>query len=172
MLIEDFNHTIEIWIAQLECYDLYQLCTKPSEDRWSIGQVYIHLIEETNYYLKQIKICVSNNINIDEEATPDGQAMFLNNDFPDKVITGEQSHCMMRQPLSKEQLKTGLLNLKQKINALGSLTSKSRFKGKTQHPGLGYFSGKEWLQFAEMHFRHHLRQKKRIDEFLKTDSDQ
>jgi hypothetical protein len=44
--------------------------------------------------------------------------------------------------------------------------TESPFGGKTKHPGLGYFSAHEWLQFADMHFRHHLRQKKRIDDFL------
>jgi hypothetical protein len=38
--------------------------------------------------------------------------------------------------------------------------------GKTRHPGLLYFSALEWLRFAEMHMRHHFRQKKRIDEAL------
>ncbi|HEV9036934.1 MAG TPA: hypothetical protein VGQ51_09945 [Puia sp.] len=38
--------------------------------------------------------------------------------------------------------------------------------GKTRHPGLHYFNSLEWLQFAEMHMRHHFRQKKRIDACL------
>jgi hypothetical protein len=42
----------------------------------------------------------------------------------------------------------------------------SPFKGRTRHPGLGYFDAAEWFRFAGMHFRHHARQKKRIDEFL------
>ena len=45
--------------------------------------------------------------------------------------------------------------------------SNSMFKGKTKHPGLNYFNANEWLQFAEMHFRHHLRQNNRIKTFLK-----
>lgn len=53
------------------------------------------------------------------------------------------------------------------MNNVEMLISKSPFKGKTKHPGLDYFSAIEWLQFAEMHLRHHLRQKKRIDHFLK-----
>jgi hypothetical protein len=36
-------------------------------------------------------------------------------------------------------------------------------RGKAGHPGLGYFSAAEWLQFAEMHLRHHFRQKERLD---------
>jgi hypothetical protein len=42
--------------------------------------------------------------------------------------------------------------------------------GKTKYPGLNYFTAKEWLQFAGIHLRHHLKQKKRIDDFLKNNS--
>jgi len=65
-------------------------------------------------------------------------------------------------------LKSSLLNVKAEMNRAAILISKSSFKGKTKHPGLHYFSATEWLQFAEMHFRHHLRQKKRIEDFLKV----
>ena len=41
------------------------------------------------------------------------------------------------------------------------------FNGKAKHPGLNYLNASEWLQFADMHMRHHLRQKKRIDDFLR-----
>jgi hypothetical protein len=60
-----------------------------------------------------------------------------------------------------------LIKLKTEITTIGILISTSQFRGKTKHPGLNYFNANEWFQFAEMHFRHHLRQKKRIEEFLK-----
>lgn len=47
MLIEDFNRTIDIWIKQLDQYSFKQLRAKPSPTSWSLGQVYIHLIDET-----------------------------------------------------------------------------------------------------------------------------
>jgi len=52
------------------------------------------------------------------------------------------------------------------MNALAALIPASDFKGKTKHPGLLYFNAGEWLQFATIHLRHHLRQKKRIDTLL------
>lgn len=167
MLIEDFIHTIDIWIKGLEQYDFIQLCAKPAPGSWSPGQVYMHLIEETNYYMEQIKICVSTNDNAFEEASPAAKTMFLNNNFPDEVIEGAPANSSTQQPGNKEQLIGCLLNLKDEINKVGILISKSSFKGKTKHPGLNYFSANEWFRFAEMHFRHHLRQKKRIDDFLK-----
>jgi hypothetical protein len=47
------------------------------------------------------------------------------------------------------------------------LITQSPYKGKTKHPGLHYFNADEWLQFADMHFRHHVKQKKKIDDFLR-----
>jgi hypothetical protein len=103
-----------------------------------------------------------------EEASPAAQTMFRNNAFPDMVIEGAPSNAYIMQPESKEQLVKDLLNLKEEMNRVGALISQTIALGKTKHPGLGYFSAEEWLQFAGMHFRHHLRQKKRIDAFLKV----
>lgn len=166
MLIKDFNNTIDLWIKALDQYDFRQLCTKPSADGWSLGQVYVHLIDDTNYYIEQVKLCIATNEHSLEEASPTAKVMFLNNDFPDMAIEGAPSNSTMPQPESKAQLITHLTDIKNEINLLLELLEKSPAKGKTKHPGLHYFNAPEWLQFAEMHFRHHLRQKKRIDHFL------
>ena len=144
------------------------MCAKPSPSSWSLGQLYIHLTEDTNYYIEQIKICVNNNDNANEEAFPFAKKMFLNNGFPDEVIEGAPANSLIPQPGSTEELVNGLMALKYEMNNTAILISNSSFKGKTKHPGLNYFNAAEWLQFAEMHFRHHLMQKKRIDDFLKT----
>ena len=168
MLVEDFNHTIDIWITALEQYSFGQLCIQPSPGSWSLGQVYMHLISATGYFIKQAKTCLSNNDHSTEEASPATKAMFLRNDLPDKIIEGPPSNALTPQPGSKQQLITGLMNLKDELTAVDALISESPFKGKTKHPGLHYFNAREWLQFAEMHLRHHLRQKKRIDDYLET----
>ena len=103
----------------------------------------------------------------DEPPSNEGADMFANNEFPDKVIEGPDTNVDILQPNSKEELKNALWLIKDEINSLDTLIPNSHYKGKTKHPGLGYFSASEWLQFADMHFRHHLRQKKRIDDFLK-----
>ncbi len=165
--ISDFNHTIDLWIEELDRYNFDQLCIKPSPKSWSLGQVYMHLVYDTTYYLEQINICISTNENSTEEASPEAKAMFLNNEFPDAVLEGAPTNFLIPQPGSKQELENSFRNLKDKINKIWMLISTSRFKGKSKHPGLNYFNAYEWFQFAEMHFRHHLRQKKRIDEFLK-----
>lgn len=166
MLTKDFNNIIDIWIKELQQYDFARLCAKPAPTSWSIGQLMIHLIDDTNYYIEQLKICVSSDNNIFEESSPAAKRMFLNNDFPDEIIEGASANSLIQQPNNKEQLMSSLINVKKEISTVEVLISKSVFKGKTKHPGLGYFDAHEWLQFAAMHFRHHLRQKKRIDDFL------
>ena len=167
MLIENFRNTLDIWIKELNNYDFTSLQTKPSTASWSLGQLYIHLIEETNYYIKQINICLTSNKNKVNQSTTEAKTMFSNNCFPDERIEGAPQHRFIQQPANKEQLARDLVHLKDVIDTIELLMSKSIFKGKTKHPGLGYFNASEWLQFAEMHLRHHLRQKKRIDDFLK-----
>ncbi|MDP4261775.1 MAG: DinB family protein [Bacteroidota bacterium] len=167
MLIEDFNQTLDTWIKELEKYSFTQLSVKPSPTSWSIGQVYMHLIGATSYFIKQMQICASTNDHAEEETSVNAKAMFLNNAFPDAILEGPPSNADTPPPVSKEQLTEGLNHLKDEINKTAALVSKSQYKGKTKHFGLGYFNANEWMQFAEMHLRHHLRQKKRVDDYIK-----
>ncbi len=116
---------------------------------------------------KQIEICISSNDHATEEASTDAKAMFFNNSLPNVDLEGSPDNAKIPQPANKDQLINGLLNLKSEMNELSILIPRTSYKGKTRHPGLNYFNANEWLQLAEMHFRHHLRQKKNIDNFLK-----
>jgi len=167
---KDFNKTLDTWITGLEQYSFTQLSAKPSPTGWSLGQLYMHLIESTRFFIKQVHISASANDNSNEEAFADAKTMFRNNDFPDLLLEGPPSNAATPQPVSKDQLVAELTELKDEIKKAERLVSETQFKGKTRHFGLGYFTANEWMQFAEMHFRHHLRQKKRLDDFLKNNS--
>ena len=168
MLTKDFTHTIDLWIKAVEQNNFARICAKPTPISWSLGQVCMHLIEATNYYLQQATICLATSDHTDEDMTPNAKTMFRNNEFPDELIEGPSSNSYTPQPDNKEVLLRDLLKLKEEISQIEILISTSTSKGKTKHPGLHYFNAKEWFQFADMHLRHHLRQKKRMDEFLKT----
>ena len=101
-----------------------------------------------------------------ETTSPDAKKMFLHNEFPDEIIAGALSNDHLPQPDNMEKLRRSLMKVKDEMNEVEILWSKSTCKGKTKHPGLNYFNATEWLQFAEMHLRHHFRQKKRIDAVL------
>src|SRR5262245_35401750 len=83
MIIEHFNHTINTWISQLDRYNFEQLCLQPAPGSWSMGQVYLHLIDATGHFLKQVDICLSNNDYADGQTADYVPGLFLNNDLPD-----------------------------------------------------------------------------------------
>jgi hypothetical protein len=169
MLSESFSNILDGWIKELDKYSLDQLLAKPAVG-WSMGQLYLHLIEATVYFLKHAETCTTGNDNMNAEKFPAAEKMFNDNDFPDLLLEGPPSNQKTPQPVNKEQILQGLINLKNKFVEVSALVEKNQGNGKTKHFGLGYFTAGEWLQFAEMHMRHHLRQKKRIDEFLKEKS--
>jgi hypothetical protein len=152
MLTTNFNHTLDTWIEEFEQYDFAQLTTKPSPDSWSLGQVGMHLIENTEWFLDQVRICVGANENAMEDPLPEGKTMLGNNRFPDEVLEGPPENLVTPQPESKEQLLHSLREIKTKMNELDRVISTSPFNGKTKHPGLGYFDARQWLQFADMHY--------------------
>ena len=138
----------------------------PVAGSWSLGQLYVHLINDTKFYLEQAKMAFATDDNSNESAASFAITLFQQNAFPEEVIAGDPANAVIPQPASKRQLKDSLVDLKQTVNELQQLLLTGDFKGKTKHPGLGYFSAAQWLQFADMHFRHHLMQKKKIDDLL------
>lgn len=168
MSIDSFNKTIDEWTNALQRYSWEDLTAKQTPSTWSLGQLYNHLISETKYYISRIDFCISSNRYANKEMTAEGQAMFRNNSFPDERLTGPPSNDRIPQPGDKQILTSQFIQLKQDMNDRASIMEKSKFRGKSKHPGLDYFTAAEWIQFADMHMRHHLKQKKRIEEYLKS----
>lgn len=56
MLIESFDNTIDVWIKTIQHHRFEDLCKQSNENNWSIEQVCVHLINDTNWFLEQIKI--------------------------------------------------------------------------------------------------------------------
>jgi hypothetical protein len=162
LILSSFNATIDQWMQVLDSYTLEQLCLQPQPGRWSLGQMYRHIIDDTTWFVEQMQASLTTNENSDQQMHKNARAMLAANAFPDIMIEGPATNTFIPQPQSKEELLQGLQSIKTAVNRL-DFTAPS---GKTRHPGLLYFNAKEWLQFADMHMRHHFRQKQRIDHYL------
>jgi len=167
MTIEDFKATVDIYITQLQPYDHAELYLKPNKSSWSIGQLYMHLLEETYWYFEQIQLCLGNSDHARETMSEKAKEIFRNNGFPNEIIKGDPFISdQIAQPSDKKHLIEKFEKLKSDAYVIwDSIESATQF-GKRKHPGLEFFGPKEWFQYAEMHMRHHLRQKQRIDLFL------
>ena len=162
-LESQINSTLEQWIELLNGYSLNTLRKKPSDESWSLGQVAMHIDTETNLYIAEIETCLNSGENCTELMTNDAKKMFEHNSFPNiKIRRDDTLSQHYPQPESKDDLHRRMIQLKERLNGLIVRTKTSNSKGKTRHPGLGYFNAEQWLQFAEMHMRHHLKQKDRI----------
>ena len=164
--LRQFDTTIQQWIDQLDRYTLALLCRSPRAGSWSLGQVYKHIIEATGWFAGQMKEALKCRENGDKTMHPDARAMFERNGFPDILIEGPATNTFIPQPQSKEELARQLTAIKTTVDDLFREFDPAWSTGKTRHPGLHFFSALEWLQFSEMHMRHHLRQKERIDAVL------
>ncbi len=165
-VLKKFNHTIAIWEKELGRYTFQQLCARPDAESWSMGEVYLHMIDTAlDFNMKQIDICLAGNENENACKSAEGEELFARNAFSaTKIFFSSEA----RKPKSKEQIRRELQHIKKLMKEYERKISNSLFRGKTKHPGLHFLDAGEWFQFIEMHFRHHLRQKKRIDAYLNS----
>jgi len=166
ILLKEFNETIQKWIDYLDDYSLEMLLQKPGSNSWSLGQVYTHIADDTAWFVEQMRAALVTNADGEKEMHEHAKAMFRNNEFPDTMIEGPATNTYIKQPESINEVRQRLSTIKAEVNVLYTSFDLSKATGKTMHPGLLFFNALDWLQFAEMHLRHHFRQKKRIDEKL------
>jgi hypothetical protein len=158
-----------VWESALAAYSEDQFVQKPSPERWSIGQVYGHLVLGTlAFHVQQMEECMGSNANQKEKKSFAGKFMFLIHKIPPVQIKVPPSPSYTpQQPESKDTIYDGFRVLRKKLFYLSGELEKTEYSGKTKHPALGYLDASEWYQLIVMHFHHHLLQKKRIDLFLR-----
>ena len=170
ILLNAFNETIKLWIDFLDDYTLEMLCRKPDDNSWSLGQVYTHITDDTAWFVEQMTAAMQTSADSEKKMHENARIMLENNAFPAIMIEGPATNSYIKQPESKDEVRERLLDIKKDVNNLFASFDPAKAIGKTRHPGLLYFNTLDWLQFAEIHLRHHFRQKKRIDEKLSFSS--
>ena len=163
-LLTGFCSSVDQWVGYLDAYTLQQLQQRPAPDRWSLGQVYQHLIIDTRFYTEQMAAAMATDEHAARAMTPEAALLFAANSFPNKLLENPFNDINLPQPESKEQLCREFIAIREKVLQLFERPFPKY--GKTLHPGFQYFTAAEWLQFANMHLQHHLRQKARIDKAL------
>jgi hypothetical protein len=165
------EQTVQHYIRELEQYDDQLFNVKRDETTWSVGQMYEHLLSSAyNLFFRKINACLTHQHgSLEGEKNKDGVKLFAYGSFPPmkiqmpEVWRGPQPIALPRQAYA-----TALVNFLADVQQLGEEVAKDEGAYKTNHPALGMLIAKEWYQLLEMHFRHHLRQKKELDAFLAT----
>lgn len=166
--LEKQTHTaIDYWINEYKRYSLDQITAKPSEQEWSIGQVGIHLLMSAKgFFFKNAEKCLAKEgVEKGKGRSFSGHLIFTFKMFPPVKYEMPRSVAVVpKQPESKEQLIEKLEDIKQMASAYIKRIPQSDPELKIKHPFLGWLNTAEWISLCNIHFRHHMRQKKRIEQ--------
>ncbi|TYS48522.1 DinB family protein [Bacillus infantis] len=158
---------MEIYKQSLGKYTLEQLRQIPAEGVWSLAQMYDHVIVVADEYLDEAEACANAEPVQGRGKTEFGEKLFREGGFPPVKIRLPDE---MNQPPDNSGTSASLLerleNLEKRIEVSRQTLHKIHPSLKREHGGFGWLSAKEWHQLAEMHFRHHLRQKGELEERL------
>lgn len=171
-LYKKFEYEALDWIKSLDNYNEGPFKRKPSEDSWSMGELYNHLIiSGLHFHIKNSKACIEK-INGEPKGSKSfkGIMLFLMGGFPSvKIKSSLNDKYPPEIPEKVSEVKDKLYKLLKEMELLNReiiQLSKEDLKYKVKHPVHGYLNAIEWYKQVEMHFRHHQKQKERIEDFL------
>lgn len=165
--LKRFEEVTNHYLLELDGLSTEQLSNKPSENEWSLGQMYLHLINTALYMqLRNAEQCMA--LSSDSgvatgEKTEAGKAVFDLGGFPPVRIQVQPSPMYTpQQPESKDQLVQGLTAVLSRMKEMEPTIDQAPMHNTVAHPRLGALNAKEWFELVEMHYRHHLLQEKRL----------
>lgn len=166
---QGFLEVSKYWLKELDYYGKNQFKTRLNEQGWTIGQLYHHLLNYTReYHFKPIEtILMGRGEEIKKGKTFHGFWVFqLNKYLPFKY----KSNPVLEpaQPIATEKVKDDFYRFLKVMYRLAKEIDKNNPTAKVQHPKFGYLTAMEWYQLIDMHFRHHIRQKKKLDKLVRS----
>ena len=162
-ILSEFNETTNELIGILSSLNLDQLNTVPFEGSWTAGQVGHHL-------LKSYGIAAILQGNTIETKRPVNEKInHIRSMFDDHTIKMESPEFIL--PTDKRIEKEKLLeSLAEKINQVRLFAEQNHDLSLTcldfDLPGAGSLTRSEWIQFMSIHTQRHIRQLKKIVEYL------
>ncbi|WP_341202464.1 DinB family protein [Planomicrobium okeanokoites] len=161
------KEVLSIFKNELGKYSQEQLRHIPREGVWSIGQMYDHIILVAHEYIDNAQICASLSECQPFGKTPAGERLFEDGGFPPiKIRLPDEMNAPPNNTDSKEILETRMEEVIERLVQWESNLALIHPNKKVEHGGFGWLNAKEWLELVEMHSRHHLRQKKELENFL------
>jgi hypothetical protein len=156
------------YLSELDRYTPEQFAQKPASDEWSLGQMYNHLLASAFYFqLRAVEKCMAGEGSVDGEKTEAGQKLFAAGAFPDvKIKLPDRPEFTPENTDDKEEVKRRLHLLIRTMREREAQLAEMDSRQKVQHRAFGWLDAEEWFQLITMHFRHHRRQKRRIDRYL------
>jgi hypothetical protein len=156
--------TFQVYFDGLEKYTEEEFNYKTSEETWSLAQMHEH-VQNSGYtfFLANINRCLDKRKGqIGGHLTETGSYILYKGGFHSSTKYQHPSHQKGNGPeiigLSIEVYKKGMPELLKALLDIISKTEEDLGDYKTKHFVFGWINAKQWLQNAEFHIRHHIKQ--------------
>jgi hypothetical protein len=171
--LQAFEKAVRRYIDELSNFSMEQLLTKPNEEDWSIGQMYVHLIRSAqNMHLRNVDQCIAGSGAVSEgrgEKTENGKKVFELGNFPPiRIRVPASPQYTPQMPDNKEQLIEGLQDVVERMKRTEPTLIQAPLENTVPHPNFGALNAVEWFLLVEMHYRHHFLQLERLKNFLEN----
>jgi len=168
--LQRFEETVQVYLQELDGFNMEELEYRQAEDEWSIGQMYQHLVQSALMHLRNMEQCLNP---IGEAGasmagkTREGTAVFQQGSFPPiRIQVPPSPQYTPEQPATKEQLIQGLDTVIQRMRQIEPLLGEASLIHTVSHPSFGGLNAEEWFLLVEMHYRHHFRQLHRLKQSM------
>ncbi len=168
-ILEQFERTASQWISALSTYTPEQFASKPSPAEWSIGQVYQHLVAGTrNFHLRMVETCLGDGTEVNgAPRTDNANAVFTAGTFPPiRVAVPPSAFYTPAERNDPDAVRAEFEALVETMRQTAPRLADADPDKKAPHPGFGPLNAIEWYQLIEMHHRHHLDQRGRLESWL------
>ena len=165
-MLNDSSAIIEQYLRNLDSYSIEQLRFKCNDNIWSVGQMYIHVIDVAEEYIGHIETCTKVTLEEAEGKTKDGTKALAEKEWPNIRVKLEEPPNATSNPESKDEIIAGLEQVLEKLAYWADCVDEANPACKVRHGWFGWLNAREWFEMVGMHSRHHLRQKAKLDEKL------
>lgn len=165
-VLKSFELTVERYLAELTKLNMDKIHRKLNEEDWSIGQMYVHLIQSAFMHLHNVEQCLAGSestFNPTKEKTEQGKIVFKLEQFPAvRIKVPTSPNYTPQPPESMEHLVEGLHSVVERMRNTESVLLQVPVSNKILHPAFGALNAQEWFMLIEMHYRHHFLQLDRL----------
>ena len=166
---------METWLRDLEAIEEQKLFINPSDNSWSLAEIYDHVMRVAReYQIPNLKTSLTDQARRKKDKNVYGLAIFnmgirknvkmRMESFPQPLV-----EAFTPQKRNKTELVQDFKKFIQEVRALEDLLNSSTKKDKHYHPMFGDINTKEWFALIELHIWQHDKQKKKVMGYLEKE---
>lgn len=158
------NKLLDFYENYLQTVNEDTFLISPKQGGWSFAEIYSHILYVNHVSAIAIENCLNKTAHIKTEK-PGWRVrlIFFLGMLPPVKIKAPTGVAEKSKKISKEEASNQLITFRKKMELLYPQFKRFDANYKIKHPRLGYLDAKDWLRFAVVHTKHHVKQISRLE---------